>query len=214
MSKIRVFVVDDHALFRAGLIGLLDDMPDLKVVGEAANGRDAIDLILKVKPDVVLLDVNMPVMNGIETIIELRRLEYQKPVIMLTISKHDDDLLGAIKAGAEGYLLKNSSPQELYKAILNVNQGQAVLSPEVTHNVIRAVTQVSSSGHSSGLSQREYEVLKCMARGKTTNQIGGELFISENTVKTHVRHILKKMNASNRTEAVSQAAKLGILKQE
>ena len=127
MSKIRVFVVDDHALFRAGLIGLLDDMPDLKVVGEAANGRDAIDLILKVKPDVVLLDVNMPVMNGIETIIELRRLEYQKPVIMLTISKHDDDLLGAIKAGAEGYLLKNSSPQELYKAILNVNQGQARL---------------------------------------------------------------------------------------
>lgn len=216
-QQVRVAVVDDHALFRVGLISLLRDMPDFQVVGEAGNGQDALELVRRLHPDILLLDVNMPGMDGVETVRALRSLppEEQCRILMLTISKNDDDLLGAIKAGADAYLLKSAEPDELRKSILLVVQGMSVLSPQVTRQVMRlALASEMSPMLDSGLSLREVEVLVCLSQGKTTTQIATELYISENTVKTHVRHILEKLEASNRAEAVSRATQLGIIGRE
>jgi DNA-binding NarL/FixJ family response regulator len=212
MMPIRLVVVDDHALFRAGLVSLLGEMPDFLVVGEASDGREALDVIHKTRPDVVLIDVNMPGMDGIETVTNLRKVNQETRVIMLTISRQDDDLFGAIQAGAEGYLLKNAEPEELCAAIKRVYAGQSVLSPEVTRQVMHAVVEMQSTPPDAGLSKRELEVLDCLAQGKTTLQIASDLFVSENTVKTHVRHILEKLGASNRAEAVSKATQIGVIK--
>lgn len=132
---------------------------------------------------------------------------------MLTISKKDEDLFGAIQAGADGYLLKNAEPEELRQAIHNVFVGKSVLSPEVTGPVLRVVANMQTQTGEGGLSKREVEVLECLAQGKTTLQIATDLFVSENTVKTHVRHILEKLEASNRAEAVSKANQLGLIRQ-
>lgn len=212
MRKIRLVVVDDHSLFRAGLISLLNEMPEFQVVGEASDGAMALQVIDKVKPDVVLLDVNMPGMGGVETVRELRKGD-KLFILMLTISKNEEDLFGAIIAGADGYLLKNAEPDELKRAILTVSQGFSVLSPHVTRQVLRAVSLDNSAATENGLSGRELEVLDCLAKGLTTAQIARDLFISENTVKTHVRHILEKLESSNRAEAVSKATQLGIIGQ-
>ena len=214
MNPIRLAVVDDHALFRAGLISLLNEMVEFSVVGEAEDGYGAIDLIKQKKLDVILLDVNMPGMGGVEAVKCLRNLPRgdELRIIMLTISKNEEDLLGAITAGADGYLLKNAEPEELRKAILHVYQGMSVLSPQVTRLVLQAAV-AGDHTHTcdSGLSGREMEVLSCLSQGKTTSQIANELFISENTVKTHVRHILEKLEASNRAEAVSKAVQMGLI---
>lgn len=211
MKKVRLAVVDDHALFRAGLVSLLSQMPELEVVGEAGDGRQALEMIKRTKPDVVLLDVNMPEMGGIETVEALQAVSDTR-IVMLTISKHDEDLFGAIAAGAEGYLLKNSEPEELRRAILQVAEGKSVLSPEVTGRVLKAVSNARGVPSEFGLSKREMEVLDCLAQGKTSIQIASDLFITENTVKTHVRHILEKLEASNRAEAVSRAIQMGIIR--
>ena len=208
---IKLVVVDDHALFRRGLVGLLADMPEFEVVGEASNGREALEVIERARPDVVLLDVNMPVMDGIETVQALSRLHLPLHVLMLTISQDEEDLFGAIKAGADGYLLKNTEPEELRRTILHIAKGERVLSPEVTGSVLRVFNRLSSQEPSPLLSDRELEVLSCLATGQTTQQISGQLFISENTVKTHIRHILEKLDASNRTEAVSKALQMGLI---
>jgi two-component system, NarL family, nitrate/nitrite response regulator NarL len=214
MNPIRLAVVDDHALFRAGLISLLSEMPEFNVVGEAGEGLGAMELAKQKKLDVLLLDVNMPGMGGVETVRSLRNLprgdEFR--IIMLTISKNEEDLLGSITAGADGYLLKNVEPEELRKAILLVYQGMSILSPQVTRQVLNAAVMGDQSRSiESGLSSREMEVLACLSQGKTTSQIAIELFISENTVKTHVRHILEKLEASNRAEAVSKAVQMGLI---
>lgn len=212
MNRLRLVVVDDHSLFRAGLIGLLNEMIEFQVVGEAGDGQASLEIISRTKPDVVLLDVNMPGMGGVETVGALKKTEECK-VLMLTISKNDEDLFGAIMAGADGYLLKSAEPEELRKAILQVAQGMAVLSPHVTKQVLRSISLEQTRDPESGLSTREMDVLNCLAQGKTTIQIAGELFISENTVKTHVRHILEKLEAANRAEAVSKAIQMGLIGQ-
>jgi DNA-binding NarL/FixJ family response regulator len=213
MKPIRLVVVDDHALFRSGLISLLNDTPEFQVVGEAGNGQDALDVVRRLSPDVILLDVNMPIMGGVETVTELRQ-ESDVRILMLTISKSDEDLFGAISAGADGYLLKNVTPDELFKAIRNVQAGLSVLAPDVTRQVLRAISLDQVGSADRGLSSRELEVLRCLAQGKTTAQISTELFISDNTVKTHVRHILEKLEASNRAEAVSKAIQFGMIGQD
>ena len=210
MTSIRLVVVDDHALFRAGLISLLSEMPEFEVVGDADDGERALETISQTKPDVVLLDVNMPGMGGVETVRKLRK-QQECRILMLTISKNEEDLFGAITAGADGYLLKNAEPDELRKSILLVHQGMSVLSPHVTRQVLRAVNSEQVRSSDMGLSSREMEVLDCLAQGMTTVQIAEGLFISENTVKTHVRHILEKLDASNRAEAVSKAIQLGVI---
>lgn len=210
-NAIRLVVVDDHVLFRRGLIGLLNDMPEFQVIGEAGNGIEAVDVIKKVNPDLVLLDVNMPVMDGIQTVEVLRQLNLPMRIIMLTISQHEEDLMAAIRLGADGYLLKNTEPEELRRSLIQVAGGEGALSPEVTGAVLRALARQPESPMQQPISDRELEVLDCLAIGQTTSQIATKLFISENTVKTHVRHILEKLEASNRTEAVGKAIQLGII---
>jgi DNA-binding NarL/FixJ family response regulator len=207
----RVVVVDDHSLFRAGLISLLSQMPQFEVVGEAENGQQALSEVSDTRPDLVLLDVNMPVMNGVETVHALRQIGGNYRIVMLTISKHQEDLIGAIQAGADGYLLKNAEPDELEKSLLSVMSDQAVLSPEVTEQVLDIVRSGGAGVPEDLLTERENDVLRCLAQGLTTNQIADELVISVNTVKTHVRNLMKKLGASNRAEAVSIAMKKGIL---
>jgi DNA-binding NarL/FixJ family response regulator len=210
MKQIKIVVVDDHALFRAGLTSLLQEMDEFQIIGEASNGRDALRIIQEKHPDVVLLDVNMPLMNGVEVVENLHNKEECK-ILMLTISKHEDDLFGAINAGADGYLLKNAEPEELRKAIIEIYEGRSVLSPEVTRPVIKAVLGRTNIQPSHDLSIREIDVLNCLAQGMTTADIADHLFISENTVKTHIRHILEKLESSNRAEAVSKASQMGLI---
>jgi DNA-binding NarL/FixJ family response regulator len=208
--EIRIVVVDDHTLFRRGLVGLLAEMDGFQVVGEAANGQDALGIIETEKPDIVLLDVNMPNMSGIQTLAAMRKQGMDSPVLMLTISQHEDDLIGAIRAGASGYLLKNAEPETLRQTIKQVVAGKSVLAPEVTEQVFRLVRsgQLDSANL---LTDREVEALRFLARGLTTAQTGAKMFISENTVKTHIRHILEKLEVSNRAEAVAKATQLGLI---
>jgi DNA-binding NarL/FixJ family response regulator len=210
VRSIRLVIVDDHALFRSGLVSLVQGMQGFEVVGEASNGREALAVVERTKPDVVLLDVNMPIMDGVETV-EILRQQQTCKIIMLTISKHDEDLFGAIAAGADGYLLKNTTPEELAGSIIKVHEGLSVLSPEVTRQVLKAVNFDQNRSPDFGLSSREMEVLRCLSHGMTTAQISSDLFISDNTVKTHVRHILEKLGASNRAEAVSKAVQMGLI---
>jgi DNA-binding NarL/FixJ family response regulator len=210
MKPIRLLVVDDHALFRSGLISLLKGMPEFLVVGEASNGREAVEAVRQLKPEVVLLDVNMPVMGGVEAVSMIKDILTCR-ILMLTISKNDEDLFGSILAGADGYLLKNATPEELRKAIVQVHEGMGVLAADVTRKVMGAVRSDQSSLAGNSLSAREMEVLRCLAQGMTTTQISSELFISDNTVKTHVRHIMEKLAAANRAEAVSKAVQMGLI---
>ena len=213
-ERVRLVVVDDHALFRRGLVGLLRDMPEFEVAAEASNGEQALAVLAQVQTDILLLDLNMPVMDGLGVVEAVRRAGDKPRILMLTISQNDADLLAAIRAGADGYLLKNTEPEDLRRALLRVAQGQSVLSPEVTAPVLRALMQGGHEAPPSVLSEREMEILDMLALGQTTQQIANGLFLSENTIKTHVRHILEKLGAANRTEAVSKAMQMGILRQK
>ncbi len=210
-QPIPIVVVDDHHLFRAGLVSLLAGMDEFSVVGEAENGVEALNVIANTHPTIVLLDVNMPVMDGVETVRALRSAGNDLRIVMLTISKRQDDLLGAIRAGANGYLLKNAEPDELREALLRVVSNVAVLAPEITGQVMDALRLGYPQRQSETLTEREIEVLGCLAKGMTTAQIATALVISKNTAKTHVRNILKKLKVSNRTEAVSVAMSDGLL---
>jgi len=211
-QTLRLVVVDDHALFRRGLVGLLEEMPGFSVVGQAGDGQQALPVIEKARPDVVLLDLNMPNMDGITALRALRERKLPVKVLMLTISQNDTDLLDAIRAGADGYLLKNTEPDELRRAIRRVAEGQGALSPEVTAPILRAISRSAAEDQTHMLSERELDVLGCLVDGLTTQQIASRLFISENTVKTHVRHIFEKLEVSNRAEAVGKAMQMGIIK--
>jgi DNA-binding NarL/FixJ family response regulator len=211
-KSLRLVVVDDHTLFRRGLVGLLEEMPGFQVVGQAGDGLQALPMIEQTNPDIVLLDLNMPNMDGIAMLRALKERKLPVRVMMLTISQNDTDLLDAIRAGADGYLLKNTEPDELRRAILRVVDGQGALSPEVTAPVLRALSHFNNQAAGPLLSDRELEVLDCMVDGFTTQQIAVRLYISENTVKTHVRHIFEKLEVSNRAEAVGKAMQMGLIK--
>lgn len=211
-GTVRLVVVDDHALFRRGLVGLLDEMSGFEVVGQASDGQQALPLIETLRPDLVLLDLNMPVMDGISALHALKERRLTPKVLMLTISQDDTDLLDAIRAGADGYLLKNTEPEDLRRAILRVIAGQGAISPEVTAPVLRALSRFPEQPAALALSKRELDVLECMFDGQTTTQIAARLFISDNTVKTHVRHIFEKLEVSNRAEAVGKAVQMGLIK--
>jgi DNA-binding NarL/FixJ family response regulator len=209
--RIRIVVVDDHALFRAGLISLLSQAPWIEIVGEGGNGREALQIVIKTQPDVVLLDLNMPIMDGVTTVTELRKISDCR-ILMLTISKRQEDLIGAIRAGADGYLLKNAEPEELQKAIKISMSGKSILAPEVTAQVIQVIRDSPIKiTQEYQLTKREMDVLIELSKGKTNSQIAQDMHISENTVKTHIRNILEKLDTSNRTEAVRIARENGLL---
>lgn len=209
-EPLKLVVVEDHALFRRGLIGLLNDQSDFRVVGEAGNGPDSIELCRQQQPDVVVMDVHMPGGNGIEAVQTIKQ-ELQTRILMLTISTKDEDLIGALAAGADGYLLKNTEPAELCEAIRHAAAGHGVLSPEITLKVMQVAGSSRAQKTDVKLSPREREVVVYLARGLTATEIADALFISKNTVKTHIRRILKKLNVSNRAEAVAHASALGLI---
>lgn len=208
-EPVKLVLADDHPLFRQGLARLLNEQPDFVVQAEASSGEEALRLCRRHQPHVVLLDVHMPGGGGIEAI---RALKQQSDIgiLMLTISDKDDDLLGALAAGADGYLLKTAEPDQLCQAIRQVASGRGALSPEVTARVIRAAASQGQQ-QAASLSPRETEVITELAQGATTAEIAARLVISENTVKTHIRRILDKLEAANRAEAVARATALGLI---
>jgi len=209
-ESIKVLVVDDHTLFRRGVVDLLRDEPGFSPVGEAHSGPEALELSQRVQPDVVLLDVHMPGGGGVEVVQGLKQISGVR-VLMLTISEKDEDLMAAIEAGADGYLLKGTEPDDLCRAIRQAAAGQSILSPEITDKVMRAAAHGWERQSQVNLSPREQEVLAELAQGATTADIAAELVIAESTVKTHIHHILEKLAASNRAEAVARATAMGLL---
>jgi DNA-binding NarL/FixJ family response regulator len=209
-EPIRLIIADDHALFRRGLVELLREQADFRIIGEAHSGPDAVELAKKNPADVVLMDVHMPEGSGIDAVRVLKRISTMR-ILMLTISSADESLLGAISAGADGYLLKSAEPEELCDAIRRVAAGGSYLSQDVARAVMRAAAQSPANHANQVLSDRELEILACLARGSTNREMASKLIISPNTVKTHVHNILKKLGASNRAEAVARAASQGLI---
>jgi len=204
-AKIRVLVVDDHPMVRDGIKANLKRQRDMTVIAEANDGIEAITLIKEHLPDVVLLDLRMPRMDGLDVIGELNASKLQSKVIIMTTFESEEDVHRALKAGARGYLLKDSSQEEILDAIRRVNLGE-------TYLPARIVQKVAERMRNPEISPREREVLNCVAAGKSNKEIGVQLLISEGTVKTHVKSLLEKLGAAGRTAAVRQAVHRGLVK--
>lgn len=204
---IRVLIVDDHPVVRDGLRGMFAEIPGLEVVGEAGDGLEAVAAAVRLEPDVVLMDLRMPGLGGVDAIRRLRA-ESAARVLVLTTFDTDRDVLPAIEAGATGYLLKDTSRAELVAAIEAAARGESVLAPAVA---TRLLSQVRAPAHEA-LSLRESEVLGLVAVGRTNRELAAELFISEATVKTHLLHIYAKLGVSHRTAAVAVARERGLLR--
>jgi DNA-binding NarL/FixJ family response regulator len=214
-ETIRILIADDHPVVRDGLSAVLETQPDFEVIAEAGDGGQAVALVSELKPDVVLLDLDMPVMDGLEALRQIMKIQPETRVIIFTVFDTDERILTAVQAGAQGYLLKGDAPRdEIFKAVRTVYQGGALLQPLVAGKLLRRMLN-TTSGQSQGyeeLTEREQEVLELMARGQANKEIALKLVISERTVKFHVSAILSKLGASNRTEAVSVAAQHGLIK--
>jgi NarL family two-component system response regulator LiaR len=209
VGSVRVMIVDDHTIVREGLRTFLDMLPDIELVGEAGNGEEALVVAAKVRPDVVLMDLVMPLMDGIEAIRRLHAESPQIKVIALTSFSDDDKLYPAIKAGAAAYLLKDVGPQQLAEAIRAAARGEMHLHPEVTRRLMSGIAG-GGADPVEPLTAREEEVLHCLGRGLSNKEIGAELFISEKTAKTHVSNILGKLGLQDRTQAALYAVKHGM----
>ena len=206
---IRVLVVDDHPIVRQGLVSVLSDEDDLEVVGEAGSGREAIALAARLRPDVVLLDLEMADIDGVDAIPQLLAAWPQLSVLVFTAYDTDERVLGAVRAGARGYLLKGASSEEISRGIRTVHEGGSYLEPRVAS---RLMAEVSAPRRSAQvLSDREREVLRLVADGLPTKQIALNLSISERTVKFHVNSIFHKLGADNRAQAVAVAAQRGLI---
>jgi two-component system, NarL family, response regulator LiaR len=205
---IRVLIVDDHSVVRQGLRMFLALDDQIEVVGEAENGVEAIDLVGKIKPDIVLMDLIMPEMDGIQATELIRKGYPEVEVIALTSVLEDSSVIGAIKAGAIGYLLKDTKGNDLCKAIKAAGSGQVMLSPQAATRLLREVKLPESP---VSLTQRELDVLRLLALGKSNKEIALELTVSETTVKTHVSNILSKLNLPSRTQAALYAVRIGLV---
>lgn len=206
---IRVIVADDHPIVRSGIVGLIALDPGLEVVGQAANGAEAVDLAARLRPDVVLMDLRMPGTSGIEATSRIAKELPEVHVLVLTTYETDDDILGAIEAGASGYLLKAAPQEEIVAGIRAVAEGHTVLAPTIAATLVTRMR-----GERPGrpqLSPREREVLGLVAAGRSNPEIARELFIGEATVKTHLIHVFEKLEVSDRTRAVTLALELGLI---
>ena len=211
MKTIRVLIVDDHPIVRDSLHTLITTEPDLELVGEAANGEEAVKQANELKPDVILMDLVMPVMDGLQAIGEIKRTNPEISILVLTSFSDEDKVFPAIRAGALGYLLKDSSPQHLLKAIHDVYRGEASLHPSIALQLIREINRPSDLPPvENPLSERELDVLKLVAQGLTNQEIATRLNLSEWTVRTHVRNILGKLHLANRTQAALFALREGL----
>jgi len=214
MKKIKVFIADDHELVRMGLRTLLDGETDIEVVGEAWDTDSAVDGATAARPDVVLLDMRMPGAGGVDACKRIKEAVPETAVLVITSFDEDDEVFGVMEAGANGYLMKDSRPERVANAVRAVYDGQAVFDAGVAMRIISG-RQNGSNGNAQlaePLSERELEVLELMAQGLSNKEIGRTLWIGETTVKTHVSHILRKLQQNDRTQAVLAALKAGIVK--
>ncbi|MCZ6636376.1 MAG: response regulator transcription factor [bacterium] len=209
-ESIRILVVDDHPVVRDGLIAMLSTQPDFKVVGQASNGEEFLQKLPDSKPDVILLDLEMPVLDGLETLQKLRESEASVRVIVFTVFDTDERILSAMQAGARGYLLKGAPREDVFKAVRVVHAGGSLLEPLVASKLLDRIT--GNRTDPDALTPRELEVLGILAQGLLNKEIGDCLSITERTVKFHVSSILGKLGAGNRTEAVAIAAQRGLVK--
>lgn len=203
---IRIVVVDDHPVVRDGLVGMLSGQSDMTVVAQAADGRDALLQVQRHEPDLVLMDLRMPNMDGVEAITELQRRGHRAKVLVLTTYDRDDDIVPAIEAGATGYLLKDTPRDDLFRAVRAASRGEPALTPSVASRLMGHVRETPRT-----LSPREVEVLKLAARGRTNREIGKAIHVSEATVKTHLLRAYDKLDVSDRTAAVVTALERGLL---
>ena len=213
MKDIRVALVDDEPLVRSGLVAILDSEPDLRVVGEAGDGAEAVSLVRRSAPDVVLMDVRMPGVDGIQATRLLGRLEGGGPaVVVLTTFENDDYVYDALQAGARGFLLKRSPGEHFATAIRTVHLGDSLLFPEAVRNLVAARERHRDGGLSAaGLSEREQGILRLIASGMSNAEIAAELYLSVETVKTHVRNVLAKLGVRDRVQAVILAYETGFV---
>lgn len=206
----RVLVVDDHALFRDGIVSLLE-AGGHQVVGQARNGEEAVRQALALRPDLVLMDLHMPEKTGLQALREIKEQRPEINVVLLTVSEEDDNLLEAIRSGANGYLLKQIDSNEFYRILKNLERGEAAVLPSIAMRMYKILSQGGGAAEKIVLTDREMDVLRGMSHGRSNREIAGELSVSENTIRFHVKNILQKLSVTNRKEAVVAAQKLGIL---
>ena len=218
MNAIRLLLVDDHVLFRKGLVSLLQRQRDFEVVGEAEDGAEGVKKAKQLKPDLVLMDIHMPGTDGIEATRRIRELLPSTRVVILTVSEDDKDLFEGIKCGAHGYLLKKLEPEELYAMLRGVFQGEAPISRATAGKILSEFAsqarQKATAQLEEELSAREKDVLQCLASGLTNKEIGNKLGIAENTVKNHLKNILAKLHLENRVQAATFALQKGFVSQD
>lgn len=210
MGKINIVIADDHSLVRQGIKQVIEFESDIEVVGEASNGEEAVKIISQFIPDIVLLDINMPILNGIQVIQRLKELNINSKIIMLTIHNDKDYLMKAVQLGAMGYVLKDADTSVLLEAIKNVYNNQKYIPSDLAAELIKGYGSNSNKGQENYLTEREIEVIRTIADGMSNKEIASALFISEKTVKNHISNIFKKLDINDRTQAAIFAIKHGI----
>ena len=212
-GRIRIVVVDDHPVVREGLVAMLQTQPDFEIVGEAGSGAEGLSVITEFSPDVVLLDLELPGIDGVGVLRRLRELKTASRVIVFTVFDTDDRIISAVEAGAAGYLLKGAPRSDLFAAIRAVHAGGSLLQPLVASTVLRHVARLDRTEERATppLTPREQSVMELLARGKSNKEIAAALDVTERTVKFHVSAIFTKLGATNRTEAVTRAAQAGLV---
>jgi DNA-binding NarL/FixJ family response regulator len=204
-AVIRVLIADDHPLVRRGLAAIINMEDDAKVVGEAGDGEEAVALWRALRPDVTLMDLRMPKVEGVQAIRQIHAEDAGAAIIVLTTFDHDEDIYAGLRAGAKAYLLKDVQPEELFRCIRAVRAGEAYLQP-------RVAAKLAQRMHEEALTEREEQILKLLAEGKSNRAIGQALFITESTVKSHLKTLFVKLDVTSRAEAIALAAKRGLVK--
>jgi two-component system NarL family response regulator len=204
-APIRVLIVDDHSVVRRGLAAIIDMEDDAIVIGQAGDGVEAIEMWRRLQPDVVLMDLRMPGMDGVEAIRRIRHEDAEAGIIVLTTFDHDEDIYAGLRAGAKAYLLKDVEPEELFRCIRAVRAGEAYLQPKVAAKLAQRVQE-------EPLTEREEQILKLLSEGKSNRAIGQVLHITESTVKSHMKSLFVKLDVTSRAEAISLAARRGLVK--
>ena len=212
MQKIRILIVDDHPVVRKGMRAMLESEPDLEIAGEAKNGAEALEQYKSARPDVILMDLVMPVMDGIEAIQSIRGFDARARILVLTSFTSDEKVFAAIRAGAAGYMLKDSDPEDLLRAIHQVHRGESSLHPAIAHKVLAELAHPPEpKARAEALTEREKEVLGYIAQGMNNNQIAEKMVVSRATVHSHVNRILSKLQLDSRTQAALYAVRSGYI---
>lgn len=212
MKKIRYMIVDDQQIIREGISGMLQRESELELVAVAENGEEAMRLAMELKPDIILMDLRMPIMDGVEAIRRIRPICPETKFIILTVYNNDEFIFEGIRAGARAYLMKDISKEELVKVIKEVAQGKAYLQPELTNKLIERISELPEiSPAATRFSEREMDVLRLLVDGKSNKEIATALSLSEHTVKTHIANIFSKLEVNSRAEAVTRAIQKGII---